>query len=122
MENKKHYLKIRSNLILELLSVLVADVPVSEADLFCMVQESNDELIPIYFHEEILQLGLIRPRKVILFWAYPRYITEEYNFCPDLRIRTHRLFGKPALGPSPPLYQLNNSYNHGYVYSRLHLN
>jgi hypothetical protein len=122
MENRKNYLKIRSNLILNLLSVLEADIPVSEADLFCLVQESSDELVPIHFHEELFQLVLIRPRKVILFWAYPRYIIDEYNFCPDQRIRTHQLFGKPALGPSPPSLQTSTSYNSGFVYSRLHLN
>jgi len=36
-------------------------------------------------------------------WEIPRETDKLYVFCPDERIRTHRLLGKPSPGLPPPL-------------------
>ena len=98
------------------------EIAVSESDLFYMVQEPNNKLVSVYIHEEVFQVELINPGKILLLWAYPPNKIDEYDFCPDQRTLTYQLLGKPALGPSPPSLQLCTIYNSGFVYSRLHQN
>jgi len=104
------------------LQVTENDILLSQSDASFLAHEPTLSLVPIHFYEEVLQLVLIRPGKVLLMWNYPFYIIEEYDFCPDQRILTHRLIGKPALGPSPPCYNSIICNNAGFVYSRSQLN
>jgi len=102
MKNRNHYLRMRTKLIVKLMSTVETESKVSQTDLFCLVNQLNEKLIQVHFYEEVVQLVLINPGKVLLLWSYPPHLIDEYDFCPDQRILTHRLFGKPALGPSPP--------------------
>ena len=106
MKMKKYNIKTNPKQWLEILTALHNEVLFTEKDHIFMGQESFTEFVPVHFYEEVLQLVMIRPRKVLLLWAYPRYIIDDYNFCPDQRILTHRLIGKPALGLSPPCNKL----------------
>jgi hypothetical protein len=118
MEKRKHHIKQNPNLLLEILTALNNEVLIAEANHICMVQQSFIEFVPVHFYEEVLQLVMIRPRKVLLLWAYPSYIIDSYDFCPDQRILTHRLLGKPALGLSPPSYILKICNYAGFGFSR----
>ena len=94
---------------MELISVFQHELPATNEDIFFMVNESYTDFIPLHFHEEVVQLAMIKPGKVLLLWPFPQYKVEVYNFCPDQRIMTHRLIGKPALGPSPPNIYYNSA-------------
>ena len=40
-------------------------------------------------------------------------LAASYTYCPDVRLYTFRLIGKPALGPSPPVFLNFTSDNSG---------
>lgn len=68
-------------------------------------------LQPAYLHEEVYFVALLPPSGSILLWSYPPTDEEDYEFSPDRRTRTHKLFGKPALGPSPPFVVSLHAFN-----------
>ena len=117
-----HYIKLHQHLMLEIFTALNNEVLFTGEDHILVGQESFTEFVPVHFYEEVPQLVMVRPRKVMLLWAYPRYIIDEYDFCPDQRILTHRLIGKPALGLSPPCIILKICNNAGFAFSRTELN
>jgi hypothetical protein len=102
MKNRKKYQARQSGFLMKLRAALEAGITVTDEDLSLVMQESAFEYIPVHFYEEVLQLVVVVPRKIILLWPFPPIRKSKYHFCPDRRIRTHRLLGKPALGPSPP--------------------
>jgi len=102
MNKRGNYLRMKTKLILKLMSALDTEVKLSDADLLCLIQEPSHALVEVYLQKEDLKMVLINPGKFLQLWSYPPHIIDEYDFCPDQRILTHRLFGKPALGPSPP--------------------
>jgi hypothetical protein len=105
MKSRKPNNLIRSKLIIRLKLLFEADLSTGSSDLF--IQNTEAGLIPVYFYEEQHQIVAIEPGIAHLLWTHPPEIIDEYEFCPDRRIQTHRLLGKPALGPSPPDNLLN---------------
>lgn len=119
---KGKYIKLTIELLKEFFVESGKEVWITEEELLFYIREPQNEFITLHFHEEVIQLVLIRTQKVIRLWEFPHYINNDYDYCPDQRIMTHRLIGKPALGPSPPCSYYNHSNNTGFVYNRLHLN
>ena len=78
--------------------------------------------IPLFARE--FELTVIRVKSFRRFWRLPHPLPEPYAYCPDERINTLRLLGKPAQGPSPPstyLSQLNTPDHYTTGLSTLHL-
>lgn len=122
MRTTKHKYRSRFKKIAKLKMLFAADPFINESDLYVLVQNPSDVFVPMQFHEEVLQLIVISPGTGRLIWTYPPHIIDEYDFCPDRRLQTHRLFGKPALGPSPPDFKQIVWNNAGFVYNWLNLN
>ena len=57
----------------------------------------------IQFYIKEIVVKVFKPKAARRIWILNELLLNWYVFCPDKRIGTHRLFGKPALGPSPPL-------------------
>jgi len=115
-------IRLHSNQLIDLVLSLDNGIFVSDADLFRLMCEAEESMVSIHFYEEILQFVILRPKKIIVLWAIPQNKIDEYDFCPDQRILTHRLIGKPALGLSPPKNMLKICNTTGFVNSRSELN
>lgn len=84
------------------MAVLDSESKVPEAESVWLNQEARFELVEITYQKEATPLVLMLPGRIRLLWILPPQIPGIYDYCPDQRIMTHRLIGKPALGPSPP--------------------
>ena len=102
MKNRKTYLRRRTKLIARLMAVLDSESKVPEAESVWLNQEARFKLVEITYQKEATPLVLMLPGRIRLLWILPAQIPGNYDYCPDQRIMTHRLIGKPALGPSPP--------------------
>lgn len=56
-----------------------------------------------------IEVKVFQPQVARKIWILIELLGNWYVFCPDKRIGTLRLFGKPALGPSPPLMIISNA-------------
>lgn len=73
------------------------------AELSYMVDRQDSAFVPIHFHEEIFQLLIITPRKILALWTFPRQLVCDYPYCPDERRRIQRINGRTSPGLPPPL-------------------
>ncbi len=74
------------------------------AEAFIPVSAEEDlwESLEIYFSGALIRIVAITNGIYVLqLWPIQSGI-KLYHYLPDRRINTERLFGKPALGPSPP--------------------
>jgi hypothetical protein len=108
--------------MLELISFLDTNLPLTDDELLHMSEAHYSDLPALYFRETDFVWVLIEPHRFVELWCYPEYNIGEYDFCPDRRIRTHRLFGKPSLGLSPPCIKVNSFFNCSFVINQVNLN
>ena len=119
MNSDRKYKQRKSKLIMRLKMLVTQDTGLSETDLYVLVQRADNEIVPLYFQEEVLQLVVLNPGKGRLVWIISPQSIDEYDFCPDRRIQTHRLIGKPALGPSPPQLVITQQNRSGFIHCHL---
>lgn len=107
MRNIKFIVWKRSVLSFFYLPVSLPASQVSEIELY-----SLDELLTAYnkitcYCEIEVILGKVKRVKSIRLWILVPVIERFNSFFPDKRIFTHRLLGKAASGPSPPVFALH---------------
>ena len=107
IRRKRKKKTIKNRLILRLRS----DISDSTIMLSSIPLVEKRTLQPAYLHEAVYFVAILPPSRSILLWSYPPTDEEDYEFSPDRRIRTHKLFGKPALGPSPPFVVSLHEFN-----------
>jgi len=103
---------MKSKVLQKLIRFIETDNITYDSDFYQMIQEICKDQVAFQCYTEAFEMVLVKPGKVRRLRCYPPFLLTRYHFCPDRRIRTHRLFGKPALGPSPPfneILQLNNT-------------
>ena len=93
---------MKSGEAIGLIRVAVAEIEFTEMETGYGMDFGYLELLPELITVSEYLIEVIHKGHIRVLWGLPAHFRNNYKYCPDVRIKTHRLIGKPSSGPSPP--------------------